>query len=454
MSMGIVMQSRLGSCGAPAALAAALVLYASAAAAAVESKLVASDLNAPLFVTAPVGDSRLFIVEKGGQIKIKAGDSVLPTPFLSINVSTAGEGGLLGLAFDPNFDDPEKAGYGTFYVDYIHPISGNTVVASYKVSANPNVADLSTAKTILTVTQPQGRTNHKAGWIAFRPGEPDNLYIATGDGGSHDDPENRSQNLTDNLGKMLRVNVRADDFPSDAGRNYGIPADNPFVGVGVAGNDEIWAYGLRNPYRDSFDRLTGDLYIADVGQDTREELDFERADFAGGANYGWRAQEGTISNPGVPDARPGNAVDPILDYERSVGTTVIGGYVDRSGLLGDLEGAYLFGDYGSDQIWAIRYEGSFISIAQAMNVSDLFNPVVNPATGRRMITGLSSFGEDGFGRLYLVDIASGTIYAMVPEPATWAMLLAALLPAAWVARRHRAGRAQAPTPSAPCTISA
>jgi len=446
------MQSRSGSCRTPAALAAALILYASAAAAAVESKLVASDLNAPLFVTAPAGDSRLFIVEKGGQIKIKSGDSVLPTPFLNINVSTEGERGLLGLAFDPNFADPTKAGYGTFYVDYIHPISGNTVVASYQVSAtNPNLADLSTAKTILTVAQPLGRTNHKAGWIAFRPGEPDNLYIATGDGGSSNDPENRAQNLTDNLGKMLRVNVRADDFPSDAGRNYGIPADNPFVGR--AGNDEIWAYGLRNPYRDSFDRLTGGLYIADVGQGAREELDFEAADFAGGANYGWRAQEGAISNPGVSDARPGNAVDPILDYGRSVGSTIIGGYVDRSGLLGELEGAYLFGDYGSDRIWAIRYDGSFLDIAQAQDVTDLFNPV-DPATGQRRITSLSSFGEDGFGRLYLVDIESGTIYAMVPEPATWAMLLAALLPAAWAARSRRAGRAHALTPSAPCTTSA
>jgi hypothetical protein len=199
--------------------------------------------------------------------------------------------------------------------------------------------------------------------------------------------------------------------------------------VGRAGNDEIWAYGVRNPYRNSFDRLTGDFYIADVGQGSREELDFEDADFAGGANYGWRAREGMVDNPGVDDSPPGNAVGPILDYGRSDGWTIIGGYVARGGNLGELEGAYLFGDNGNGRIWAIRYDGSFIDIAQALDVTDIFNP------GRALISSLSSFGEDGFGRLYLVDYG-GSIYAMVPEPATWAMLLAALLPVVWIARRR------------------
>ena len=306
----------------------------------------------------------------------------------------------------------------------------------------------------MTVAQPAGRTNHKAGWIGFRPGETDNLYIATGDGGSGNDPENRAQNLNDNLGKVLRVNVHADAFPTDAGRNYGIPTGNPFVGR--AGNDEIWAYGLRNPYRNSFDRMTGDFYIGDVGQNTREEVDFEASGAPGGANYGWRAREGQIQNPTLPgDPDPANAKPPILDYGRSDGGTVIGGYVVRGGQLPELEGAYVFGDYVSGRIWAIRYQGSFIDIAQAMDVTDLLNPV-DPTTGQRLIGPyqLSSFGEDGLGRLYLVDISGGTIYAMVPEPATWMMLLAALLPAAWIVRRRRLGRAPPPTLSAPCTTSA
>lgn len=413
-----------------------------------ESKLIGDGFDLPVFVTAPAGDDRLFIVEKGGQIKIMSGGAVLPAPFLDISVRNSGESGLLGMAFDPNFAaaDPTTPGYRTFYVNYIHPTSGNTVVASYRVSGNPNVADASTATTILSVAQPAGQSNHKAGWIGFRPGEPDNLYIATGDGGGSNDPGNRAQNVSDNLGKILRVNVRADAFPSDPGRNYSIPADNPLVGQ--TGNDEIWAYGLRNPYRNSFDRVTGDFYIADVGQGAREELNFENADFAGGANYGWRPKEGAGDNPGVGDAWPANAVDPILDYGRSFGATIIGGYVVRGGHLGELEGAYLFGDYISDRIWAIRYDDSFIAITEALDVTDIFNPR-DPGTGQRLITDLSSFGEDGFGRLYLVDY-DGTIYAMVPEPGTWAMLLAALAPMIWVARRRRV-RA---TPSAPCTTSA
>jgi glucose/arabinose dehydrogenase len=431
---GVLTRRRISS----TLVAAQLVFWCGASVAGpLKSIPVASDLDAPVFVTAPAGDARLFIVEQGGTIKIKSGGSVLATPFLSIDVLCCGERGLLGMAFDPNFaaSDPTTAGYRTFYVNYIHPTSGNTVVASYQVSANnPNVANPLSAKTVLTVAQPTGSNfgNHKAGWIGFRPDEPDNLYIATGDGGSGNDPGGRAQDLTNNLGKMLRVNVHVDGFPSDANRNYGIPADNPFLNV--AGNDEIWAYGLRNPYRNSFDRLTGDLYIGDVGQSTREEVDFEDANSAGGTNYGWRAREGTEDNPGVGDGPPAGAVDPILDYGRSDGWTVIGGYVARGGNLAELEGAYLFGDNGNGRIWAIRYNGTFIDIAQALDVTDIFN--LDPSTGQPLISSLSSFGEDGFGRLYLVDIGSGTIYAMVPEPATWAMLLAALIPAFWIARRR------------------
>jgi glucose/arabinose dehydrogenase len=302
-----------------AGVALAIMLYASGVLA-LETRLVASGFSQPLFVGAPAGDARLFIVEKGGRILVRQPDGPVST-FLNIGssganlIDTSGERGLLGLAFDPNFARPGSPGFGAFYVNYVDRTSLNTVVARYQVSAgNPNLANASSRQTVITVPQPSGLDNHKAGWIGFRPGEPDNLYVATGDGGSGNDPANRAQNPSDNLGKMLRINVRGDDFAADANRNYSIPSTNPFVGR--AGNGEIWAYGLRNPYRNSFDRRTGDLWIADVGQNTREEIDFEPASFAGGANYGWRLREGTIATPtGSPPVggpRPADNVDPVV----------------------------------------------------------------------------------------------------------------------------------------------
>jgi glucose/arabinose dehydrogenase len=428
--------------GTSALSSAALAVCAASTAWALEIKELATPgLNEPVFVTAPAGDHRLFVVEKGGQIKVMQGGVLLTTPFLNLNVGTLGERGLLGLAFDPNFADSTKTGYRTFYVDYIHPTTGSTVVASYRVSAaNPNVADLSTAKTVLTVTQPAGRANHKAGWIGFRKNEPDNLYIATGDGGARNDPDNRAQNVNDNLGKILRVNVRADDFPSDPDRNYAVPADNPFGKVGsvdIPGNDEIWAYGLRNPFRNSFDRRTGDFYIADVGQDAIEEIDFVAAGAAGGKNFGWRGLEGRTGTGLPTDPPPTAPTPPILDYERKFGRTVIGGYVVHGLEWGVLDGAYVFGDFASGRIWAIRYKGSFIDMAQATEITDILNP------GGDTIRGLSSFGEDGLGRLYLVDVSGGAIFAVVPEPGKWALLLVSLVPVISIARR-RVARAHQP----------
>jgi glucose/arabinose dehydrogenase len=380
-----------------------LVLAAGAAAAATP---VGSGYTQPVFLTAPVGDSRLFVVEKGGLIKVQQGSSVSTWLDISTQVDTGGERGLLGLAFDPGFSSN-----GRFYVDYIDKTTLNTVVASYTVNASGAV-DMASAKTILTVAQPAGRSNHKAGWIGFNAADPGNLYIATGDGGSSNDPDNNAQNLNSNLGKLLRVTPGANG-------GYTVPTDNPFVGV--AGNDEIWAYGLRNPYRNSFDRQTGDLWIGDVGQGAREEVNFAAAasGLGRGANYGWRVREGTIATPGISDPTPPNLTEPLFDYGRDVGGTVIGGYVYR-GADASLNGKYVFGDYVTGDIWS--YSGGTRTALDS------------PFAGFQ----LTSFGEGGDGSLYAVGI-NGNLYllaAAVPEPAP-ALLLALGLAAGLITRRRR-----------------
>jgi glucose/arabinose dehydrogenase len=380
-----------------------LLLAAGTAAAATQ---IGSGYTQPVFLTAPTGDSRLFVVEKGGLVKVQQGGSVSTWLDISTQIDTGGERGLLGLAFDPNF-----ASNGRFYVDYIDKTTLNTVVASYTV--NPSGAvDLASAKTILTVAQPAGRDNHKAGWIGFSAADPGHLYIATGDGGCANDPDNNAQNLNSNLGKLLRVTPRAEG-------GYDVPTDNPFVGT--AGNDEIWAYGLRNPYRNSFDRQTGDLWIGDVGQGAREEVNFAAAaaGLGRGANYGWRVREGTIATPGISDPTPPNLTEPLFDYDRNVGGTVIGGYVYRGADAG-LNGKYVFGDFVTGDIWT--YSGGTRT------------ELDSPFAGFQ----LTSFGEGGDGSLYAVGI-DGNIYllaAAVPEP-TSALLLALGLAAGGLLTRRR-----------------
>ena len=251
----------------------------------IQLQLVVSGLNLPVTVTnAGDGSGRLFIVQQTGQIRILNGGTLLPTPFLNISglVSCCGEQGLLGLAFHPDY-----ANNGFFYVNYTN-VAGNTVVARYEVSpTDPNVADPNSAQTVLTQNQPF--SNHNGGQLAFGPDG--YLYIALGDGGSGGDPQENGQNLQTWLGKILRVDINGDDFPGDPNRNYAVPPGNPFVGDPNA-LDEIWAYGVRNPWRCTFDRLTGDFFIADVGQNAWEEINFQPAASAGGENYGWDVLEG------------------------------------------------------------------------------------------------------------------------------------------------------------------
>ncbi|MCI0634418.1 MAG: PQQ-dependent sugar dehydrogenase, partial [Actinobacteria bacterium] len=257
------------------------------------SELVASGLVSPLFVAAPDGDARLFVVERAGRLRVVEGGATLPTPFLDIQsqISTDGEGGLLGLAFAPDY-----AQSGLFYVYYTNTPAGDSVVARFAVSADPNVANPASQTVLLTIDQPAGLTNHKGGTLAFGPD--DFLWFATGDGGGSFDPAERAQDRLSLLGKMLRLDpspLFAPDSIEVSGEIYRIPADNPFLSDDET-RDEIWALGFRNPYRWSFDRETGDLWIGDVGQGAREEVDFEPAGDPGGRNYGWDVMEGKICN--------------------------------------------------------------------------------------------------------------------------------------------------------------
>ena len=362
---------------------------------------LATGLARPVYLTVAPGDThRLYVLEQQrGRILVvdRSSGQVAPTPFLQLpNVSRGNEQGLLGVAFDPGY-----AENGLFYVNYTDS-TGATNVVRYQVSGDPNVADPATAQTVLRIDQPQ--SNHNAGWMEFGPSD-GYLYIATGDGGASDDNGNghtsgigNAQDLTDNLlGKLLRIDVTKDAFPADPERNYAIPADNPFVGQ--TGDDEIWAYGLRNPWRNSFDRLTGDLYIGDVGQSAREEINFQPANSLGGENYGWRLREGSISTPGVGGARPADSVEPIYEYRHDAsptgGFSVTGGYVYR-GPIEPLQGHYFFADYVSSQVWSFRYDGQQLSDFQYRTEQLL------PDEGT--VTSISSFGEDHEGNVYLLNL--------------------------------------------------
>ncbi len=377
---------------------------------------VASALLRPVFATHAPGDAnRLYIVEQRGVILVLDLTSGGVTTFLNIDALVIGptssfdERGLLGLAFHPDFQDFKNNGF--FYVNYTNN-SSDTVVARYR-AFNPDDADETSASTLLTIDQPQ--TNHNGGWLGFGPND-GYLYIATGDGGNLCDTGaghsvgGNAQDITANLlGKMLRIDV-------DGGPPYGIPSDNPFVGV--SGDDEIWAYGLRNPWRPSFDRLTGDLWIADVGQDVIEEINFQPFDSTGRENYGWRCFEGNScsSISGCP-TDPCNCSStgltfPIHTYTHGSGISTTGGYVYRGCAIPSLRGHYFFADFGVNHIWSFQYNGSTISNF-VERTSEL-----SPSSEGFIVNQVSSFGEDAEGEVYIVDRGSGAdgqVFKIVPE---------------------------------------
>jgi len=365
----------------------------------IQLEQVASGLTSPVTVTnAGDGSGRIFIVQQTGQIRILSGGTLLPTPFLDISalVSCCGEQGLLGLAFHPDY-----ATNGFFYVDYTN-VAGDTVVARYKVSAtDPSVADPDSAQTVLTQDQPAA--NHNGGQLAFGPDG--YLYIALGDGGGGGDPQGNGQNLETWLGKLLRVDVNGDDFPDDTNRNYAVPPNNPFVGI-AGGLDEIWAYGLRNPWRCTFDRATGALFIADVGESAWEEINFQPAASGGGENYGWNVLEGMHCfndvPPGICNAfLNGGSTLPILEYDHSLGCSVTGGYRYRGQLYPQLDGIYFYGDLCSGRVWGATRQGDGTWVTEELLISGFT---------------ISTFGEDEAAELYIASYSGGALYRIVGGP--------------------------------------
>jgi glucose/arabinose dehydrogenase len=350
-----------------------------AAAVTIQLEPVLTGLSSPVYVThAGDGSNRLFIIEQPGTIKVLQPGATSPTVFLNITarVLSGGEQGLLGLAFHPQFSSNHR-----FFVYYTRPTDGSIVIAEYHVSASdPNVAD-TTETIILTIPHPTN-TNHNGGMMAFGPDG--FLYIGTGDGGAANDPPNNSQNINVLLGKILRIDIDHPNGPVP----YSSPSSNPFFGS-TPGSDEIYALGLRNPWRYSFDRGTGQLYVGDVGQSAREEIDIVTL----GGNYGWRIMEGTICNPsfnGGVCTPPAGHIPPIFEYTHSAGRcSITGGYVYR-GQIGTLPtGAYIFADYCTGEIFLLENGSQTVLLDTSLNIS--------------------SFGEDEAGEIYVVALG-GAVY--------------------------------------------
>jgi len=341
----------------------------------------------PTFLTSPPGDSRLFVVERAGRIRIYKAGAIVSTPFLDITTlvkSDSGEQGFVGLAFDPQY-----ATSGRFFVSYVN-LEGNSVLASYTVStANADVANTASRVERLVVPHPP-IAYHYSGGLAFGPDG--YLYMALGDGGESTDPNDHGQSLADLLGNILRLDV-------SGSTGYAIPATNPFVATAGA-RGEIWAYGLRNPWRFAFDRANGDLYIADVGQDTREEIDVSSAASGGGKglNFGWAIMEGSTCYRVAGCDQTGLTL-PVLEYGHDPRCSVTGGYVYRGSAIPALQGTYFYSDYCQAQLHSFRYAGGVATDQKDWSTLNSGNNVV-------------SFGEDAAGEVYVVTRSAG-IYRIV-----------------------------------------
>lgn len=344
---------------------------------------VVTGLSQPVLVTnAGDGSGRLFVLERAGRVRvISSAGSLLPASFLDITSivgSSGSEEGLLGLAFHPNYESN-----GLFFVAYTNA-SGNLVLARYSVSSDANVANPASAATVLTIPHPNN-SNHNGGMLAF--GNDGYLYWSTGDGGGGGDVPNNAQNTNVLLGKILRLDV-------NSGSPYSIPSDNPFVGVSGA-RGEIWDYGFRNPWRFSFDRATQNMYIGDVGEGNREEIDFEPSSSSGGLNFGWRVMEGSLCFNPASGCDTSGKVFPVAEYDNNSATcSVTGGYVYRGSQSQPMTGIYFYGDFCSGEIWGLLQQ------SPGAWDSDLI-------TDTSFL--ISSFGEDEAGELYLTDYSSGSV---------------------------------------------
>jgi glucose/arabinose dehydrogenase len=398
-------------------------MYAWPAQAQLRTQIVASGLSNPVaFVADPLNAGVFYAVEQGGLVRVVQNGMVQPTPFLDLRnaITSGGERGLLGFVFPPN---PSS---GRVFVNFTNT-SGHTVVARFNRSpANALVADPASRFDLRWpngnrfITQPFA--NHNGGHLAFGPDG--YLYIATGDGGSGNDPQNNAQNPSSLLGKVLRIDVNVDSA-DPAG--YRVPPDNPFLdGTPIAALGEIWAFGLRHPWRYTFDDTsrggTGALFIGDVGQGAREEINYEPAG-GGGRNYGWRIREGAIATPGAPATTPAFTplTDPLLDYPRSTGTTVTGGYVYRGSALGGAYvGRYFFADFGSGRVFSIGWQPNASGGATVTSVTEHTNELAG-------VGSISSFAVDLSGELYGINYTGGRVLKIVPDtpaPAAPANLVA------------------------------
>lgn len=445
----------------PAAMVCAgLLLATSSAQAQLESYRIGSlgFSTFPSVATFAPGDtSGIYIATRFGivwRMDLATG-STGGTPFLNIAnivgpslLTAGGNQGLLGLTFHPDF-----ANNGHLYVNYTtnngNPGDPNGFTRLDRFTYNFNTGAVDPASRHIIFQDQMFSQFHNGGWMGFSPND-GLMYVAVGDGQVGVDPLNLAQDNSSLRGKILRINPDVNEFPADPLRNYGIPADNPLVGQ-VNARAEIWARGVRNPWQNSFDRVTGDFWVADVGESAREEINFQAAGWSGGANYGWKLREGTIPTPGHGGPRPPDNVDPIYDYDPSLGQSITGGFVYRGPEVLDngqsLDGSYFFGDFISGRIWTLRYDG--VDVTELLDRTAELQNAVNGGT----VAFISGFAEDHLGNLYVMNYVTGDIFRIqssaIPEPASFALAGVGGVAAWMTARRRRWVRAkQADRPEA------